>query len=275
MQQNIFSDIQETLKRTLTYVYSCRTEDGGYFFARIPPSSLRDSYFAVEVLKILGKRPLHPESLEQFVRSFLQDTTLQNIRNLYFSTEIFKNIGGNLESLRSNYKTVASSPWLYNCLNSSVKLYVEVESELEGVFQTVSSFMSLGIPFDQMAVMRLVSLLLNKDGSFGRRGGSPLATTYDAVRTLTLLGRYPKESECILSFLKRQEQNIYFLEDLFYLSSIYFNLGGKFPKSEWAISFVRECQRNSGGFARARLMGIATLEYTYYAISLFKQLGVF
>jgi len=40
---------------------------------------------------------------------------------------------------------------------------------------------------------------------------------------------------------------------------------------EDSISYLLGYQNVTGGFARSRIMGISTLEYTYYAISLLKQ----
>lgn len=45
----------EAARMAVDYVHSCQVEDGGYFFARIAPSSLRDTCLAVETLHLLGR----------------------------------------------------------------------------------------------------------------------------------------------------------------------------------------------------------------------------
>ncbi|MCR4394444.1 MAG: hypothetical protein NUV31_08765, partial [Dehalococcoidales bacterium] len=54
----------------LGYIERCHLEDGGYFFARISPSSGLDTYFAVKSLSILGVKPDRPEAIADF---FLND----------------------------------------------------------------------------------------------------------------------------------------------------------------------------------------------------------
>jgi len=45
-----------------------------------------------------------------------------------------------------------------------------------------------------------------------------------------------------------------------------------YSERERAITFVLACQGLWGGFARSRMMGIQTLEYTYYALSILDRL---
>lgn len=49
------SDLLVMLKNDpLSYIRQRRMADGGYFFARVTPSSLQDTYFAVVSLNLLG-----------------------------------------------------------------------------------------------------------------------------------------------------------------------------------------------------------------------------
>jgi hypothetical protein len=265
--------VKQAAQRALSYIHSCQTEDGGYFFARIPPGSLRDSYFAVKTLLLLGEQPRQPAAVERFATNHLREIMGSPVHTCYRSMEILKALGKDLTPLRNQSDAIKASLAALDAVGDPGTLYIEVVSELEQVFEAVSVLMYLGVPFDRTAVVDLISSFSNRDGGFGSRGHSSLATTYYAVGTYALLGYPQKQPERILSFLRRQEREIYFLEDLYYLSSACCILGETVSETERAISFVLNCQRESGGFARARPMGIATLEDSYYAISILRHIG--
>jgi hypothetical protein len=48
---------KEIIRSVQDYIHSCRVDDGGYFFARIPPGSLLDTYYAVMALSMTGSCP--------------------------------------------------------------------------------------------------------------------------------------------------------------------------------------------------------------------------
>ena len=274
MKQCILADkVKEAAEKALQYVHSCQTGDGGYFFARISPSNLRDSYFAVKTLLMLGQRPRRPAGVKRFVWAFVQEGEANPVHAYYLAIEILKDLGEDSELLRHQSKAIEAPLAALDGVSDPSTLYIEVVSELEKLFEAVSVLVHLGVPFDRTAVVGLIASLSNKDGGLGSRGNSSLSTTYFAARISAMLDYPLKQQERILSFLRRQERDVYFLENLYYLSSACCILGETLSEPEQAISFVLGCQRDSGGFARARPMGIATLEDTYYAISLFKQLG--
>jgi hypothetical protein len=274
MKEQVLTDkAKRAAEKALQYVHSCQTEDGGYFFARIPPGSLRDSYFAVKTLRLLGQWPQQPAALTHFVQSFLGEIAGSPVHTCYCALEIMNELGQDLEPLRHQSEAIDASLASLKGVSDPRRLYIEVVSELEQLFEAVSILMHLDIPFDRLAVIGQISSLANSDGGFGSRASSSLATTYYAVKIFALLDHLPKQPQRILSFLRRQERDFYFLEDLYYLSSACHIMGATLSEPERAISFVLDCQRDSGGFARARLMGIATLEDTYYAVSLLKLLG--
>jgi len=270
MERHVLTDdVKRAAEKALQYIHSCQTEDGGYFFARIPPSGLRDSYFAVKNLLLLGQRPRRPTGVKRFVWALLQEVVGNPVHTCYLAIEILKD----LEPLRHQSEAIEESLAALNGVINPSRLYIEVVSELESIFEAVSILVHLDVTFDRTAVVGLISSLSNRDGGFGSRGNSSRATTYYAARTSALLDYPLKQPKRTLAFLRIKEPEVYFLEDLYYLSSACCILGETLSEPEHAISFVLNCQRNSGGFARASPMGIATLEDTYYAISLFKQLG--
>ena len=65
-----------------------------------------------------------------------------------------------------------------------------------------------------------------------------------------------------------------FIEDLFWLVKGLANLGEKSIVPDRVVKFVMACQRRNGGFSRAMILGIPTLEHTFYALSILREIGV-
>ena len=274
MDESAFADAaKKAASMAASYVHSCQVGDGGYFFARIRPGSLRDSYFAAKTLNMLGQQPRQPLALESFVWSFLREDTGNDAHALYLSTEILGVLGQRTDALQPRIQALLESFEPADELNSLDALYLEVVSELEDTLELVSLFVHYGLPFDRERVVNSICGLSNADGGFGRRGRSTLATTYYAVQALSMLGHPLNERQHTLAFLEDQGRNLYFLEDLYYLETTRLMLGGASSDTEGVVSFVLDCQRIGGGFARARPMGIPTLEYTYYGVSILKLLS--
>ena len=208
---------------------------------------------------MLGQRPRRPAALGHFVFSLVSNGLVGDAHGLYLSAEILRSLGKGLEALRNQGTAIARCLEVLGDAGDPDSLYMEVVSELEKVFEAVSVLAHLEIPFDRKAIVSFISSLENEDGGFGWGGVSSLATTYYAVQTLVMLGHPLQQHERTLSFLRQREQNVQFLEDLYYLSSASYALGESLSDRERAISFVLDCRRSSGGFARARPIGIATL----------------
>lgn len=67
------------------YVASCRLADGGYFFARVMPSSLRDTYFALKCFRLGGQQPPQPEETVRFLLDRYQNEPPASIYGNYLS----------------------------------------------------------------------------------------------------------------------------------------------------------------------------------------------
>jgi hypothetical protein len=274
MSSTSFGELRESVRLAIHYVHSCQTEDGGYFFARVPPSSLQDTFFAARILKMLGQQPHRIKAIEHFVLSFQNDYEAQNIHALYLASGTLVALGKSIEILRSASKA-GFERFKVQRFDRFDNINVEVVSELKMIFEAVSLFLRFDLPVNKDAVARCILSLANKDGGFGYRRYSTLATTYLAVQSLALMGQSIKGSSTIIGFLEKREKSVYFIEDLFYIMMIRSILNER-PLSmgkNQAISFILGYQRANGGFARARIIGIPTLEYTHYAIALLKLLG--
>jgi hypothetical protein len=274
MQEPAFMDgVTELARMAANYAHSCQVEDGGYFFARIPPGSLRDTYFAVRILHMLNEGPRRIGDLKDFLRSSLREQTNKDAHALYLFNETLGLLGEDSGLLRPAVEGLSESSENLAAAADLDGLYLEVVSELEQVLELVSLLQSFHLSFDRARIMDFVLSLQNSDGGFGGQGISTLATTHYAVRILSMLEHHFNERDRILAFLKVRERDVYFLEDLYYLETARSILDESVLDADRVVSFVMGCQRPGGGFARARPMGIPTLEYTHYAISTLKLLG--
>ena len=263
--------------KIVNYIDRCHMEDGGYFFARIPPSSGTDTYFAVKCLALLGVKPRNPEAIANFFLRQMKESTLSSIAGLFNAVEVINELGQITDDLRGHaQKYVIAWQNKAGGFGAVENIYIEVSSELEETYRAVRVLKTIGTAFDEQMVNGFVFSLLNRDGGYGRNGRSTLASTFYATGIHKLLGVDIQRLAGTIAYLRKREDNwqIQFIEDLFWLVEGLANLGEKpvFPRR--ITQFVLECQRQNGGFARAGIMGIPTLEYTFCAVSILREVGI-
>jgi hypothetical protein len=266
-----------SLRRQVTrYIERCHLEDGGYFFARIPPSSGTDTYFAVKSLAILGVKPQHPESILSFFLSQVSEGTLASIIGIFNAIEVIDELSHVSNDLKSYaYQQIIPLQNKAGGFGALENIDVEVASELQETYRAVRILKIIGADFDERRITAFILSELNADGGYGREGRSTLASTFYATEIYRLLGYATKKLAATRGYLRKREETwqVQFIEDLYWLTMGLSNLGEKFNSPERAIRFVMECQRPNGGFSRATVMGIPTLEYTFYALSILKEVG--
>jgi len=263
--------------KIVNYIDRCHLEDGGYFFARIPPSSGTDTFFAVKSLALLDVKPPHPEAIANFFLRQIKEGTLGGITGIFNTVEVINEIGQISDDLRSYAQEHITA-----CQNKAggfgavANIYIEVSSELEETYRAVRILKVIGVTFDEQAASDFVFSLLNRDGGYGRNRQSTLASTFYATAICKLLGIDAQNLASTRAYLKKREERwqVQFIEDLFWLVEGLANLGEKSIFPDRVTKFVLACQRQGGGFARAIIMGIPTLEYTFYALSILREVGV-
>lgn len=261
-----------TVERAVAYIERCHTPDGGYFFARVPPASARDTYHAVEALRILGREPGGREALAAWVREAVRGSIAGQVYGLFYLTKAAVALGLELDRLRERAEAVALPLLASRC--PPAKVYVEVPSELEAPCMALEVCLELGLEVDRALVADCVLSLRNGDGGFGSEGQSTLASTYFAAVMLARSGAEGWPAEGTIAWLKGREREwrVQFLEHLFWLCGALRALGGHVERRQEAVRFVLACQRPSGGFGRAP-RGIATLEDTHRALAVLKEVG--
>ena len=260
----------------MNYIERCYLEDGGYFFARIPPSSGTDTYFAVKSLAVLGLKPQNPESVVNFFLSQVKEDALSDITGIFNAVTVMEELNPISDDLRSYAKErVIFRQNEAGGFGALENIDIEVSSELQETYRAVVVLKAIGAAFDEAGVIRFLSSLLNRDGGYGRNGRSTLASTYYATAIYRLLKVDTSEFANTIAYLRKREDKwqVQFIEDIFWLVGGLTNLIEKSNCPDRIISFILECQRQNGGFSRATEMGIPTLEYTFYALSILHQIG--
>ncbi len=274
--EHCYSLSAEFKRRAVGYIERCRLPDGGYFFARIPPSCSADTYFAVKSLALLGAKPSDPGGVVAFFRHQLREGALYSISSIFHAVEVLADLGEMTEDLISHARQ-----HIIVCQNSlggfgaTDNIYVEVSSELEETYQAVSVLRRVGAEFDLEPVYRFLDSFLNKDGGYGRDGHSTLASTFYATAVYRLLEVEVPGAAATKAYLRHRESlgKMQFIEDLYWLAGGLANLGEVPVEVNPTIDFVLSCHRTGGGFARAPIIGIPTLEYTFYALSVLKEVA--
>ncbi|MCX8126536.1 MAG: hypothetical protein N3E40_05310 [Dehalococcoidia bacterium] len=264
-------------QRVISYVESCQVEDGGYFFARIAPASLTDTYYAVSTLAILGKRPERVDRVVNYVNGLNDSDILSDWRGIFAACVVLSIIDSPLTICRdAAIRLLASRGLPLDCLQAH-SLYVEVVSELENLASAVSVMCILRLPFDSTGLKSYLANAQNADGSFGSAGRSRIATSFYATQICRILDWSPYFLNKTLDFLKYQEKvwPVAFIEDVFWLCGGLANLGIELECADKAIDFALSCERERGGFSRSNVIGIRTLESTYYGISVLNTAGYF
>jgi hypothetical protein len=270
-------------QQLIEYIESCQVEDGGFFFARMPPSSARDTYFAVKSLHMIGEKPRRASAIVDYFLNRAKNNSLYGLSEIFAAVEVMNELDQKMvANLRNRAQSVRHSQNKAGGFGAIENIDIEVPSELEDTYRAIRTLQIIGTDFDEQKVARFVSSLLNPDGGYGGHGFSTLASTFYAteihkllrteIRRLTSTRDYlrDKEDKWRANFDKGQ---VDFLENLFWLVKGLANTGEKSNIPERITEFVMACQRANGGFARTTIMGIPTLEYTFYALSILYEIN--
>jgi len=262
-------------REVVKYIERCHLEDGGYFFARVLPSGSLDTFFAVKSLSILGVKPDRPEAIADFFINDIKDGTTGGISGIFLAIEVLNELGRMTDELR-NY----AQPRIMAFQNEAGgfgayrDIPVEVPSELQNTYRAVRLLKIIGADLDKEKVTGFVSSFLRPDGGYGAKGYSTLASTFYATEIHKLLGVDVGKLNATRDYLRTTEENTQaqFIDSLYWLVLGLANLGEKTNMPDRVMTFVMMCQRLGGGFSRAPVMGIPTLEDTFYALSILRKI---
>jgi len=258
------------------YVETRRTSDGGYFFARIPPSSAYDTYYATATLRLLGRNPTDADGVIGWLKKWAEGTPRGHTHPAFLAAGILHSLSHDAKTVRRFLRNHFGWRPGNTYFNSPRQVYIEVVSPLETLYEEVTLYTWMEREVDKEEVIRFLERFHNGDGGFGPDSRSTLASSFYAAKVLSLLGYADDLVQGLERYFREQEKDrlLYFLEDLYWLVGGLNAIGQEMESKEAVAGFVLECQRQNGGFARAALMGIPTLEYTFYAVSLLAMTGL-
>ena len=258
------------------YIERCHLEDGGYFFARVPPSGGLDTYFALRSLSILPVKPDRPQAIARFFLSGIAEGVISGITGIFQAVEVLNEIGWMAEDLR-NYarQRIMAVQNKAGGFGAYEDVDLAVPSELQNTYRAVRVLKTIGADFDKEKVNGFVFSFLRPDGGYGARGYSTLASTFYATEIYKLLGVDVEKLNGTKDYLRTIEENTeaQFIEGLYWSTMGLANLGMKPNRPDKVMTFVMMCQRLGGGFSRAAVMGIPTLENTFCAVSILREIG--
>jgi len=264
-------------REVVKYIERCHLEDGGYFFARVPPSSGLDTYCAVKSLSILGIKPERTEAIAGFFLSDVKEGTIGGMTGIFLTVEVLNELGRLTNKVKNYTQTrIMALQNKAGGFGSYQDVDIEVPSELQDTYRAVRVLKTIRADFDTERVNQFTFSFLRPDGGYGAKGYSTLASTFYATEIHKLLGVEAGKLNTTRDYLRKREENwqVQFIEDVYWLVLGLANLGEKTNVPDRVTRFVMMCQRSNGGFSRATIMGIPTLEYTFFALSILKEAGV-
>jgi len=264
------------------YLEKRHLKDGGYFFARVLPSSGLDTCLAVKTLGLLGLYPDNPELIIKFWQNEKINGNLDDLNGLFYATQSYKELGYSLEDFKEFRKSLLSAYQnrgfyrkknIYLPSPGIVPVYNDIiEGEAKSAYYLASLLSDLKIDFEKKWLIEYVNALHNKDGGFGSIKGSDVSTTYYCLKILKLLGQPFPQTGKIGKYLVSQFQSANYLEEYHWAIEGLSLLNRRIPEKNEVFLFLFFCYRSNGGFSRSQFIGIPTIEYTYQAVSILIQL---
>ena len=158
------------------YVSQRQNADGEYTFAQWSESSAQDTYYAIEILKMLGVQPQRRETTISFLQNLQQaDGSFDSIKVAYYVTRSLKRLG--TRPCRGVEEYVLLAQDSVQRLGS-VEVNIEASSDIETLYLSLETLKLLGKPTESGTLPELILNLRNHDGSFGKSGYSRMASVY-------------------------------------------------------------------------------------------------
>lgn len=260
------------------YIFDRQNEDGGYTFCQQTASSAQDTYYAIEILRLLNTKLTNVENTIAFLKSLQHpDGSFDSIKVAYYVLKTLYNLGSEL---------IKQTDWLENTSETIIEkltssdIYIETISEIEGAHLAVELLYDLSLKLNQSSIIKQLSKLQNNDGSFGSDKHLKIASTYHAISILKILNfNNPEMINRALDWVRRCEvPSGGFVGEPEYLSTIfleetYFGIKSLsiidkkplYPIKN--LSLISKFQNANGGFRRSVFLGLSEFESTYQALS--------
>jgi len=258
------------------YVLERQNPDGGYTFCRWTESNAQDTFYALNILDILGVKPENADKTIGFLKGLQHaDGSFDSVKVAYYVIKSLLMFGE--KPLKPPIGLVEYLPKLIEDLESPF-IDVEALSEVENIYMLVNICTSLNIEVDSERIIEAILRIRNSDGSFGSVKRSRMASTFYAVGTLKILNYDVSRLTSTLEWIKRLEYAgggfshspgtaPTYLEDTYFGVKSLEIFNEKITYPEETLMFVARFQNPNGGFRRSIFLGISDFESTYQALS--------
>ncbi len=272
-------------QKIVEYVEARRLADGGYFFARIEPSSGLETCLAVKTLNLLGAEVKKACPVLDFWKKQQEKGNLDNLLAVYLMVETYQELGVPLGFMKKTVcrilehtkETLILHPTINRIPPEKVAVVADamnsisvIGRDLEDLYYWVRLAHALHLPLDKNAIANHVRSLRNADGGFGCKKASDPMLTFHALGILRTISCPIDSQKKLAAYVNSQLEHLDYLERLFFVVKSIELLNERLGDVTGIIEFIEGCYRNNGGFGRARSMGIATIEYTFMATSVLK-----
>lgn len=268
--------LKETVQAAENYVLSRRNEDGGYTFARLTDSNAQDTYYAMEILKIINKEPPNVKKTITWLHNF----PAGDIRAHFYKTKALAlcdeapdpkalEVVLSLSSSRGGFGTI--------------DVNVEAPSEFDTNFMAIEILRIFGAITHNDKHINWLLGFERKDGSFGTKS-SNIQSTYHAITALHTLGFPVRGLTRTVDYVRNcenreggfnssSESKTTYMEDTYYGIWLLYFLGVSCRYPEETSRTILEYRNNNGGFRRSKELGLSTFEDTYFALAILRKMG--
>lgn len=264
------------------YVTARLCKGGGFCFYRLEEPNGADTYYALATLRLLSVGFSEKRTVAFLQRMQLVDGSYESIYTAFYALK-------GLDFLEEK-PLLSPKAYITRTVASHRLDVARLPAEVNSVFRRMAMLVELyeglrneqGGSFDE-ALIDTILKFHREDGGFGY----PRSNITDTAFALDMLRRlsYPVEELGVEAFIRRCEIQQFGFTDvpgstLSYMEYVsaglraLHHLGLKPLYPAACIDFIMNCRNGNGGFARTGHGGIATLEYTYYAVSGLVVLGV-
>jgi hypothetical protein len=266
------------IQEALQYIQMRQNEDGGYSFARGAESSAADTYYGIQVLKMLGAEPRNAAKTINFMRSLQrEDGSFDSVNVAYYVVKTLDELGAKLHRpFKGFILSLQTSQGEFGVLEADM----ESPSELEMTYLSLELLRTVEHSLSFAKTKDIILTRQNRDGSFGRSGYSRLGATYHALASLSLLGFDVRTLRRTEDWVRACEipsggfrTNPESFDSYFIMDDVYFGvkcldvLGKNYRFPSQTLDLVTKFQNENGGFRRSIFLGISAFESTYHAIS--------
>ncbi|WP_230972456.1 prenyltransferase/squalene oxidase repeat-containing protein [Archaeoglobus neptunius] len=266
-----------SLERLKGYVLSRQNEDGGFAMCRPLPSSLAETFYAVQILKTLKEEVPGKEVVVEFLMSNLR-------KEVYSIFYIFSSLEALDHKLPEEY-----CDFLLEKLDDVLMRSHSRDLGSERGITATYSFESPNILREiycistslEMCGMRVPEKVkdfierFRRNGGYGVRKANLRDTFYctSVVKPDNRTVSFARKFRCPDGgFAKKPNSFPSYIEETYYALSI-FNKAGYEYRDEETARYLISLQNPDGGFRRSPYLGISSLENTFYAVKSLEMLG--